>query len=133
MRGKKHSWGCLYFQTLIEFCNALDNLITANSNLGTIRSPKNHDFCISTKRISTKNKFGLIFMSNRVEHQNQNQPAIEKWPFGFVFGVQLGLRQTGALINTYHIILTYHHRHGIHHLSIYWKMIQLVTSWITFQ
>ena len=37
-------------------------------------------------------------MSNRVEHQKQNQPAIEKWPFGFVFGVQLGLRQTLALI-----------------------------------
>ena len=40
-------------------------------------------------------------MSNRVEHQKQNQPAIEKWPFGFVFGVQLGLRQTRALIKTY--------------------------------
>ena len=39
-------------------------------------------------------------MSNRVEHQKQNQPAIEKWPFGFVFGVQLGLRQTRALIET---------------------------------
>ena len=39
-------------------------------------------------------------MSNRVEHQKQNQPAIEKWPFGFVFGVQLGLRQTLALIKT---------------------------------
>ena len=39
-------------------------------------------------------------MSNRVEHQKQNQPAIEKWPFGFVFGVQLGLRQTQALIKT---------------------------------
>ena len=39
-------------------------------------------------------------MSNRIEHQKQNQPAIEKWPFGFVFGVQLGLRQTLALIKT---------------------------------
>ena len=42
----------------------------------------------------------LTDMSNRVEHQKQNQPAIEKWPFGFVFGVQLGLRQTRALIKT---------------------------------
>ena len=40
----------------------------------------------------------LTDMSNRVEHQKQNQPAIEKWPFGFVFGVQLGLRQTRALM-----------------------------------
>ena len=39
-------------------------------------------------------------MSNRVEHQKQNQPAIEKWPFGYVFGVQLALRQTLALIKT---------------------------------
>ena len=39
-------------------------------------------------------------MSNRVEHQKRNQPAIEKWPFGFVFGVQLGLRQTQALFKT---------------------------------
>ena len=39
-------------------------------------------------------------MSNRVEHQKQNQPAIEKWPFGFIFGVQLGLRQTQALVKT---------------------------------
>ena len=39
-------------------------------------------------------------MSIRDEHQKQNQPAIEKWPFGFVFGVQLGLRQTRALIKT---------------------------------
>ena len=42
----------------------------------------------------------LADMSNRVEHQKRNQPAIEKWPFGFVFGVQLGLRQTQALIKT---------------------------------
>ena len=42
----------------------------------------------------------LTDMSNRVEHQKQNQPAIEKWPFGFVFGVQLGLRRTRALIKT---------------------------------
>ena len=40
----------------------------------------------------------LTDMSNRVEHQKQNQPAIEKWPFGFVFGVQLGLRQPPAVI-----------------------------------
>ena len=39
-------------------------------------------------------------MSNRVEHQKQNQPAIENWPFDFVFGVQLSLRQTLALIKT---------------------------------
>ena len=42
----------------------------------------------------------LTNMSNRVEHQKRNQPAIEKWPFGFVFGVQLGVRQTQALIKT---------------------------------
>ena len=42
----------------------------------------------------------LTDMRNRVEHQKRNQPAIEKWPFGFVFGVQLGLRQTRALILT---------------------------------
>ena len=39
-------------------------------------------------------------MSNRVEHQKQNQPAIEKWPFGFVFGIQLGRWQRLALIKT---------------------------------
>ena len=42
----------------------------------------------------------LADMSNQVKHLKQNQPAIEKWPFGFVFGVQLGLRQTRALIKT---------------------------------
>ena len=42
----------------------------------------------------------LTDMSNRVEHQKRNQPAIEKWPFGFAFGVQLGLRQIRALIKT---------------------------------
>ena len=41
------------------------------------------------------------------------------------FGVQLGLRQTPALINNYHIILIHHDRHVIHHLSIYWNGIQL--------
>ena len=40
----------------------------------------------------------LTDMSNRVEHLKQNQSAIEKWPFGFVSGVQLGLQQTQALI-----------------------------------
>ena len=40
----------------------------------------------------------LADMSNRVEHQKRSQPAIKKWPFGFGFGVQLGLRQTQALI-----------------------------------
>ena len=42
----------------------------------------------------------LTDMSNRVEHQKRNQPAIEKRLFGFVFGVQLALRQTRALIKT---------------------------------
>ena len=42
----------------------------------------------------------LTDMCNRVEHQKRNQTAIEKWPFGFVFGVQVGLRQTQALIKT---------------------------------
>ena len=36
-------------------------------------------------------------MSNRVEHQKLNQVA-EELPPGLVFGVQLGLRQTQALI-----------------------------------
>jgi len=39
-------------------------------------------------------------MRNRVEHQKQNQQTIGKWPFGMVFGVQLGLRQTQAQIRT---------------------------------
>ena len=38
-------------------------------------------------------------MSNRVEHQKLNQVAAELPP-GWVFGVQLGLRQTHALIKT---------------------------------
>ena len=38
-------------------------------------------------------------MSNRVEHQKLNQVAAELPP-GWVFGVQLGLRQTQALIKT---------------------------------
>ena len=42
----------------------------------------------------------LTDMYIRVEHQKRNQPTIEKWPFGFVFGVQLGLRQTQALMKT---------------------------------
>ena len=42
----------------------------------------------------------LTDMKNRVEHQKRNQPPIEKRPFGFVFGVQLHLRQTQALIKT---------------------------------
>ena len=45
-------------------------------------------------------KYFLTDLSNRVEHQKRNQPAIKKWPFGFVFGVQLGLRQTRSLIQT---------------------------------
>ena len=42
----------------------------------------------------------VTHMSNQVEPQKRNQPAIEKWPFGFIFGVQLGLRQPQALKNT---------------------------------
>ena len=42
----------------------------------------------------------VTHMSNQVEPQKRNQPAIEKWPFGFIFGVQLGLRQPRALIET---------------------------------
>ena len=41
-------------------------------------------------------------MSNRVEHQKLNQVAAELPP-GWVFGVQLGLRQTQALIKTKNI------------------------------
>ena len=41
----------------------------------------------------------LTDMSSQVEHQKKgNEPAIHKCPFGFGFGVQLGLRQTQALI-----------------------------------
>ena len=32
----------------------------------------------------------LMVMSNLVEHQKRNQPAFERWPVGFVFGVQHG-------------------------------------------
>ena len=44
-------------------------------------------------------------MSNRVEHQKLNQTTAEL-PFGWVFGVQLGLRQTQSLINTNCITLS---------------------------
>ena len=37
---------------------------------------------------------------NRYEKQERNHPQILKRPFGFVFGVQLGLQQTQVLINT---------------------------------
>ena len=37
-------------------------------------------------------------MRDRVEHQKLNQRAIEKWPFCFVFGVELGFQQTQTLI-----------------------------------
>ena len=42
----------------------------------------------------------LTDMINQGEHQTQNQPGIKKWPFGFIFGVQLYLRKTLALIKT---------------------------------
>ena len=42
----------------------------------------------------------LTDMSNRLEHQKRNQTVIEKWPFCFVFGVQLSLRQAWALCKT---------------------------------
>ena len=45
-------------------------------------------------------RYFLTDMSNRVEHQKQNQLAIEKCPFGFVFRVQLGYRWTHSLIKT---------------------------------
>ena len=45
-----------------------------------------------------------LFLVNRFEHQKLNQTTSEL-PFGWVFGVQLGLRQTKALINT--IWITY--------------------------
>ena len=37
----------------------------------------------------------LTDMSNRVEHQKRNQPAIEKWPFGLVFGIVVIRAQLG--------------------------------------
>ena len=42
-------------------------------------------------------KHFITDMSNRVEHQKLNQTTAEL-PFGRVFRVQLGLRQTQALI-----------------------------------
>ena len=44
-------------------------------------------------------KHFLTEMSNRVEHQKLNQVP-EELPLGWVFGVQLCLRQTQALIKT---------------------------------
>ena len=76
----------------------------------------------------------LTDMSNRVEHQKLNQVAAELPP-GWVFGVQLGLRQTQALINTYHIILISCHSSSINslesdptwgkldHYLVYWYMM----------
>ena len=61
----------------------------------------------------------------KAELNTKNSTWWQLWlPPGCVFGVQLGLRQTQALINTYHIILIHHHRHVIHHLSIHWKVMQ---------
>ena len=45
-----------------------------------------------------------FFLVNRVEHQKLNQTTAEL-SFGWVFGVQLGLRQTQALISTNYIIV----------------------------
>ena len=45
-------------------------------------------------------EYFLTDLSNRAENQKRNQPAIEKWSFGFVFGVKLDLRQTKAFIIT---------------------------------
>ena len=41
----------------------------------------------------------FFYLVNRVEHQKRTQTATEWWPFGFAFGVQLGLQQTQAVIN----------------------------------
>ena len=46
-----------------------------------------------------------FFPVNRVEHQKLNQPAAEP-PSGWVFDVQLGLRQTRV---TYQYLTHYHH------------------------
>ena len=46
---------------------------------------------------------------NRVENQKLNQTTAEL-PFGWVFGFQLGLRQTQALINTFCMTVIKHHR-----------------------
>ena len=47
----------------------------------------------------------FFFLVNRVEHQKRTQTATKWWPFGFVFGVQLGLRHTQALINIQRLII----------------------------
>ena len=56
----------------------------------------------------------LTDMCNRFEHQKLNQTAATQ-SSGWVFGVQIDLRQTEALMNTNDIILIQHHRHVIHH------------------
>ena len=40
----------------------------------------------------------LTDMGYRDEHENETEAAIEKWPLGYIFGVQLGLQQTQVLI-----------------------------------
>ena len=44
-------------------------------------------------------RWDIFFLVNRVEHQKLNQTTAEL-SFGWVFGIQLGLRQTQALIKT---------------------------------
>ena len=54
-------------------------------------------------------RWDTYFLVNRVKNQKLNQTTAEL-PFGWVFGFQLGLRQTNALINTYYMTI-FKHRH----------------------
>ena len=44
-------------------------------------------------------------LENRIEHQKRNRTPRKPGAFDFVFGAQLGLRQTPALITFFHIII----------------------------
>ena len=51
--------------------------------------------------INTENETKLNALGFVVQHgSNVPQQAIKKWPFGFVYGVYLDLRQTEIMIKT---------------------------------
>ena len=43
----------------------------------------------------------FVFLVNRVEHQKLTQTATTWWPFGFVFGVQLGSLEKNYGVNRF--------------------------------
>ena len=75
----------------------------------------------------------FFFLVNRVEHQKRTQTATKWWPFGFVFGVQLGLRHTKSLINTVHIIISCWSSWWIHHIMMSFPYaiayVKVIISW----